>query len=200
MRLNNVLEELLGSKPKIKILRALLKVNVPLTGRKVALLSGLNHRTCLLSLRELSREGFISIRSAGKAKLYTLNLENTYLKNSISKIFRDEKRLISNLFKSIKIKLKGKIYALILFGSIVEGKEQPDSDIDICIVIKSLLEKRKIEKIIENETDRIMKEYGNDLSCYYITKNNFIKKYKRKDKLISEIAKRGRIIGGERFF
>lgn len=200
MRLNNVLEELLGSKPKIKILRALLKVNVPLTGRKVALLSGLNHRTCLLSLRELSREGFISIRSAGKAKLYTLNLENTYLKNSISKIFRDEKRLISNLFKSVKIKLKGKISALILFGSIVEGKEQADSDIDICIVIKSLLEKRKIEKIIENETDRIMKEYGNDLSCYYITKNNFIKKYKRKDKLISEIAKRGRIIGGERFF
>lgn len=200
MRLNNVIEELLGSKPKIKILRALFKVNVPLTGRKVALLSGLNHRTCLLSLRELSREGFISIRSAGKAKLYTLNLENTYLKNSISKIFQDEKNLISNLFKRIKIKLKGKISTLILFGSIVEGKEQPDSDIDICIVVKSLLEKRKIEKIIKNETDRIMKEYGNDLSCYYITKNNFIKKYKRKDKLISEIAKRGKIIGGERFF
>lgn len=200
MRLNNVLEELMGSKPKIKILRALIKVNVPLTGRKIALLSGLNHRTCLLSLRALSKEGFIAIRSAGKAKIYTLNLGNTYLKNSISKIFHDEKNLISNIFKRIKVKLKGKISAIILFGSVVEGKEQPDSDIDICVVIKSLLEKRKIEKIIENERDNIMKEYGNDLSCYYITKNNFIKKYQKKNKLISEIAKKGRIILGERFF
>jgi len=200
MRFNNLLEEVLGSKPKIKILRAMLKIKTPLTGRKIAILSGLNHRTCLLSLRELSREGFINVRSAGKSKIYTLSMENIFLQDSISRILDDERRLLPTLFKRIAIKLKGKIFALILFGSMAEGKEGPDSDIDVCVVMKSLLKRKKIEKIIEHERETVMAKYGNDLSPYYITRDNFIRKYKRKDRLICDIAEKGRILIGRRFF
>jgi len=200
MRFNNILEEVLGSKPKIKILRTMLKVKAPLTGRKIAVSSKLNHRTCLLSLRELSREGFIAVRSAGKSKIYTLSTENIFLKESISKIFTDESRILKSLFKRIEKKIRGGISALILFGSVAEGREQPDSDIDICVVLKSLSKKKGIKKIVERERAIITAAYGNDLSPYYITKDNFIKKYRKKNRLIHEIAQKGKILAGNRFF
>src|SRR3989338_2936972 len=109
MRFNNILEVTLGSKSKIKILRAMLKVRTPLTGRKLAALAGINHRTCLLSLRELADEGFVSVRAAGKSKIYTPNIENTFLKESIAKLFSEEQNLLSSLLRAITTKLKGKI-------------------------------------------------------------------------------------------
>ncbi|MFH0886602.1 MAG: nucleotidyltransferase domain-containing protein [bacterium] len=200
MRFNNILEGVFGSKPKIKILRAMLKVRAPLTGRKIAALSSLNHRTCLLSLKKLSYEGFISIRSAGKSKIYTLNADNIFLKNYITAIFDGEKELLPNIFKRVGAKSKGKISALILFGSIAEGREGPDSDIDICIIMNPAAKRKEVEHVIEMERNRILTEYGNDLSPYYISQDDFVKKYKKKNKLILNIAENGKIIMGKRFF
>ena len=102
--------------------------------------------------------------------------------------------------KRIEKKIRGGISALILFGSVAEGREQPDSDIDICVVLKSLSKKKGIKKIVERERAIITAAYGNDLSPYYITKDNFIKKYRKKNRLIHEIAQKGKILAGNRFF
>lgn len=200
MRFNDLLEEVFGSKSKIKILRVMLRTKVPLTGRKIAVLSGLNHRTGLLSLRELIQEGFVAVRSAGKSKIYTLNADNVFLKAAVSRLFFDEKNLLSTLFRRIRAGLKGKVSALILFGSIAEGREAPDSDIDICVVIGPREKRAAAEKILKGENERVLTEYGNELAPYYVTKDDFIKKYKKGDKLIRDIADKGRFIIGGRFF
>lgn len=200
MRFSNILEAALGTKPKIKILRALLKVKAPLTGRKIALLSNLNHRTCLLALKEFVKEGFISARAAGKSNIYTLNTENIFLKESLSRLFTEETNLLPALLKRVSARLKGIAQAMILFGSVAIKSEQPDSDIDICLVVETLSDKKKVENIIDRERDWVSHNYGNELAFYIITKNDFLRKFRAKNKLVREIADKGIFFAGKRFF
>lgn len=76
MRFASILEDILGHKSKIKLLRYLLNSNLELTGRQLSRVTGIHHRTAHQALKELASLGIVVMHQAGKAILYKINNNN----------------------------------------------------------------------------------------------------------------------------
>ncbi|MEE9543420.1 MAG: hypothetical protein V3V95_06530, partial [Thermodesulfobacteriota bacterium] len=94
MRFNNLLEDILGKRSNISILRLFASENAEMTGRQIAGLTGLAHRTCLMSLEGLVKQSIISVRSVGSANLYKLKSENFLMEQGVLPLFKLEKGLL----------------------------------------------------------------------------------------------------------
>jgi hypothetical protein len=88
MKFHLVLEEVLGRRSNIAIIRVLAEKDLELTGRQIAQLSHLNHRTCQLSLGELAIQSIVAYRKVGKANLFKLKKENVLVKEGILELPR----------------------------------------------------------------------------------------------------------------
>jgi len=200
MKFHNLLEEVLGQKSKIKVLRVLFNTKMEMTGRQIAEFSGLNHRTCQLSLKELEKEGIVSLRRAGKSNLFRLKEENYFVKNILHILFKEEKALFQLLVNKIlrgTWKKDNNVISIILFGSFAQEREVADSDIDLFILCQKNTDKNKIGKRFDLLNQELIKSFGNVVSPYILSLEEVKRRYKKNDKLIREIIKSGKIIYGK---
>lgn len=103
MKLTNVLDEVLGQKSKIKILRCLFKRRKEMTGRQVGQFCGLNHRTCQLALKDLEQQGIVVMRKVGKSNLFKLKHDNYLIGQLLGPLFEQEERLFSDNDKKRRV-------------------------------------------------------------------------------------------------
>ncbi|MEE9615207.1 MAG: nucleotidyltransferase domain-containing protein [Thermodesulfobacteriota bacterium] len=200
MRFTKVLENILGKRSNIGILRVLVDKGLELTGRQIAELSGMSHRACLLSLDALEGQGVVTRRSAGSANLYGLRKENFLIKEGVLPLFKLEKGLVDSMMATILDSLKkempmGRVRSIVLFGSIARGEGEPDSDIDLCVVVGSRRVKELIPSMLEPAREHIMKTFGNNLSLYTVTVRELSERHAKKDPLIGEIIETGHVWG-----
>jgi predicted nucleotidyltransferase len=191
MRFNNVLEDILGKRSNVSILRVLADKNAELTGRRIAVLTGLNHRTCLLSLEGLQRQGFITRRSVGSANLYRLKRENFLIEQGILPLLKLEKGLIISMIAPvldiIEKEARPHVQSVVLFGSVARAEEEPDSDIDLCLILDEQGLKERISTLLEPVREHIIRAFGNNLSIHMLTVQELKERYARNDSIIKEI-------------
>jgi len=198
MKFHFILEEILGKKSDVAILRVLVEKDLELTGRQIAQLTGLNHRTCQLSLKNLVAQGIVSLRRVGKSNLFKLKKENVLVKNGILPLFETEHQLLNKVQFLISDKLgTKKILSLILFGSVVLGQEKPDSDLDVCVIVIDEGSKVFVEQEEDLLSQTIIKLFGNSLAIYPLTVDEFNKRYFKDDELIKGIIRNGRVFWGK---
>jgi predicted nucleotidyltransferase len=79
-----------------------------------------------------------------------------------------------------------------LFGSIVEGRETPRSDIDLLVVTN---QKGKVEEIIEDLQKDVSERFGNPISAYYVLEGDLEKK--RKESPVKQVLESHVLICGK---
>jgi len=197
MRYQRILDNILSQKTKVKILRYLISQTREQSGREIARGAAVNHWQCNKILKELHQEGILTMRKFSNTYLYRLKKDTYIVKEIIVPLFSREKSLIENLALELK-KLKSKgIASIILFGSLVKGKEKPHSDIDVLVITDDKENEKIIKQKIENKNEYFMRYYGNVISPYIVSKSEFKKRYAGGDKLLANVVKTGRYISGE---
>lgn len=200
MRFNNILEDILGKRSNISILRILLDKDAELTGRRIATLTGLAHRTCLMSLEGLTKQGIISMRSVGSANLYKLKNENFLIEQGLLPLFKLEKGLlfsmVAPILDIIEEEARHYVHSIVLFGKITRAAEEPESDIDICIILGDQDYKTTLSTILEPAKKHIMRAFGNKLSIHMLTAQELKERYAHNDTIITEIIE-SKYIWGE---
>jgi len=173
MLFNAYLEALLGSKVKVKILRALIRFETKtFTLRELAEHIKVSHTAVLKSLGDLQGMNIIKIESHGTSNLITINKESCLYKE-LKRLFDFEVQTVQQLKEEIK-KILPKAKSVALFGSIAMKKEWLDSDIDVLIVITQ--GKSKINGIIAKNQEAFSKQFGNILSAHIMTEGEFNRK------------------------
>jgi predicted nucleotidyltransferase len=132
-----VLDEILGQKSKLRILRLLLRSHGQLTGRDISRQSGLTHRTCHAALRDLARHGIVVRKKAGSAHLYELNEDHVLVKGALSTLFAAERNLIDAYSVAAREGLGIPVVSVILYGSVARGSERPESDVDLMFIVRN---------------------------------------------------------------
>lgn len=172
MLFNNYLEEVLGSRVKVKILRALFRFQTKIfTLRELANHIKVSHTAVLKSLGALQGMNVIKIESHGTSNLISLNKES-YLYNQLKILFEFEFETIQHLKEEIK-RILPKAKSVVLFGSIAARNEEFDSDIDIFIISN---DKSKINEVIAKSQEIFSKQFGNVISAHILTEEEFKKK------------------------
>ena len=140
------IENLIGSKAKVKILRVLSEARTAYSLKSLRTETGLSLSIVHRSAEELSEEGIlVRIKGTGKEKLYKFNADSPFAA-ALFEVFKTEKtrqrkEIIFmhtwSILEEVVSKIKDKSNLIILFGSQARGDATLNSDIDLLVVPKS---------------------------------------------------------------
>jgi len=190
MKFHISLLDVLNSKTKIKIIKFLLTHEASMSEREIASILKVSHMSVNRTMRDLADMNFVDFVTIGKAHLWRVNRKSYAFRvlselikgvSGIKKPLEDLKKiLLRNLSETL-------IKRVILFGSIAEGSERTNSDIDVFVLVKDKQSKEKLEPEIEKLSNICFEAYGNRLAPYILTEQEM--KQKKNLRIISEVDK-----------
>ena len=164
MKFHNILDEILGNKTKVRLLRAFFTYpEKGFTESELERIAGIPQPSVHRNARSLLNNGLLDRKRIGKANLYSLN-KGHILYLLLFSNFEAERNVLVELKNTIAESVKSlpQIELAVLFGSIVKGMERADSDVDIFIVCKG--EKSKLEDKLTFLTNISQNKFGNPVS------------------------------------
>ncbi len=178
MLLNKNLLEFFDSKAKMAVAGQIVKPGFVMSGRELAKLCGVSHSWVITLLKEFENINFVSSRRVGKTVVWTART-NSYAYITAEKLFgsRQVYKPVTHLKKMIKEWLMHEhVKKAVIFGSVAEETEKQDSDIDLFVLVEDAVNKKKVEKKLEELSLRCGEIFGNVLHFYILTGNEFKKK------------------------
>jgi len=193
MQFHELVEMLFGSKVKIKVLRTLWRYREKdFTIRELAKFLGISHTGIKKVLDELEKANAIRVRTLGKSYAFRLDV-NSYAAHIVDGIFEMERGSLAELQGILRRRLESLLVtSAALFGSIVEGRETPRSDIDLLIVTDH---RQRVEEIVSELQKEVSERFGNSISAYYVGEEELQKK--RKESPIKQALQSHILISGK---
>lgn len=164
MKFHNILDEVLGNKTKVKLLRGFFTYpEKEFTESELQRIAGIPQASVHRNVKSLLENGLLDRKRIGKANLYSLNKEHI-LYPLLSSDFAEERNILVELKKVITgaVKNLSEVELAVLFGSIAKGIERADSDVDVFIVCKG--DKSQLEEKLKDLISVIRNKFGNPFS------------------------------------
>jgi Bacterial regulatory protein, arsR family./Nucleotidyltransferase domain. len=197
MKFNKPLDDILGQKSKIKILRYLVNYKKEMGVRELAKEIGLVPANASVALKELEKEGILLKKKIGRSLIFSLNAGNFLAAALVVPLFEKEHKIKRELFKIISSRVKFPYETIVLFGSVAKKSERADSDIDLAVIIGDKDRVTEVEERILSINPEISEKFGNSIAPIVFKKKDFIKKIKGGDVLASNIARDGEVVSGK---
>ena len=191
------LDTILGSAAKVRLLRALLPLDRPVSGREAARLAGLSHRA-VLALDELAALGVLERRTTagGHTNLYGVNRSHA-LVPAIVALFEAERERTAAIVRRIARVLKdvGGVEASVVFGSQARGDAGPTSDLDLLVLTATGARERVHDAIVE-AAPSLESELGVRLSPVVLTLTQARRQHAAGDAFLAAALRDARRVSG----
>ncbi|MGI0129459.1 MAG: nucleotidyltransferase family protein [Thermoplasmata archaeon] len=170
MRLHDPLDDLLGSRARVRVLRAL--CNSPgreFSGRELSRLAHVSLTQTQSALEDFLRAGVVLRRAMGRSDQWSLETENRLLPRLIG-LFRAEAPLLSNLRREIAASLRRvPVQRAVVFGSVARGEERSESDVDLLIEVANEDDERRALDALLDVRMQAIGRYGVSLHPLVLT-------------------------------
>jgi predicted nucleotidyltransferase len=189
------LDEILGRRSKVRLLRALGPLDRPVSGREAARLAGLSHRA-ITALDELAALGVVIRREAAGQHLYTFNREHV-LANAIQHVFAEEERRSSLILERIRSAAAeaGALYAGV-FGSAARKEDRPGSDLDLFMVLEHEDAKDRSRDAMAVAFEDMQEHYGVRLSPVVVALVEARRQARAESSLLQDVLRDARRVHG----
>src|SRR6267142_911620 len=162
MKFHGIASTLFGSPARAAVLATMLRhPHEELTGREVARRAGVSPPRAIEALRVLEREHLCFRRRVGRASLWRLERRH-YLAKRLAPLADLELAPRRALVELLSRHTAGAEEAY-LFGSVAQGRDEPDSDIDLLLVFPDEHARRRWEKGRNALQDAVLAKFGNHL-------------------------------------
>jgi hypothetical protein len=199
MRFDYILDEVFSTWSHISTLRILMDATHPLSGREIARLSHMNHRSCLHALTRLEYIGFVNRNRGGRDHLFTVNRENRLWHEGILPMLEIERRHLGRLAKRLRKELSYYVESAILYGNSMTKREAHDTTVDLCLIINNRMTEQEIRSHLNVIAPIVWRRYGAKLNTVIFTEPDFIRRAKRGQVPVQTILKEGQVISGKTF-
>lgn len=196
MIINRVLDEVFTRWSNVAVLRALNKYVIGISGREVARAAGITVKNCFTALNDLENIGIVKRVRGGRDHLFSLNRQHFLVNQGITPVFETEQQFVEEIFNDIKKKLKKNCKSVYLFGSVARKEEEAGSDLDLCIIYDKSNQKKILEESVFELKSLLYKKYFVNVSPFYITHKEFIRRAKSNKPPVNDIVKDGILIFG----
>jgi predicted nucleotidyltransferase len=191
MKLHHLLDEIFGSKSKVRILRLLFRYpEREFTEREIARQIGMSQNTVNKALGDLMKTNAMSYRKIGRANAYIVN-KNSVLFPFLKSIFENEKKVREDLIQMLK-RDTAPFLSCTLFGSFAKEEEEYGSDLDLLVIVK---DKDVASTQLERLESELLKYFNIPLSIILLTPKELIKKWNAP--FMKEARRNGMNIGGK---
>ncbi|MDD3718743.1 MAG: nucleotidyltransferase domain-containing protein [Candidatus Thermoplasmatota archaeon] len=182
MRFHETLEDILGSKIKIRILRLFYRTRGSYTGRETAKLVEFSQDATQRALNDLTLHGLLKRDYVGTSYNYYLNEDHMLVDKVVNKAFFAEQNSIREIARIFKEQLGEEFQRAVVFGSVAKNKERPDSDVDILVVVRDGVVADAIEDKVNEAANLATAASGNPVTPIVIQAGEYGKKKKAKSK------------------
>lgn len=197
MKYYQVLDDLLGQKSTVKVLRYLSHTRLEMSGRRIAEELGQSPWACHLALRQLTDQGILVMRNVGRSYLFRLNERNYVVEKLLLPLFTEESRLLQAAIEEIVAGLSESVVSIVLYGSASRRQERPFSDIDLMVLVSTEQDRKNVQALFEQRNESFIARFGNVLSPLVLPIAEFRRRYRKGDALVKEIVNDGRVIYGQ---
>jgi len=183
MRFHYYLEQVIGSKSSIRLLRILIMYkHKTFTLRGLAEQAEVSPQEASDTLRELAKLNVISLQPVGRAFSIRLNEKSYLLKKIVEPAIKAEEETLNQLIQVLKKHLGGKVLSAVIFGSVARREEKMTSDIDLFLVATN--KERAMDVVAEamRDTEAV---FGSRLNPVVMTDVEF--KSKKQSDLVKTI-------------
>lgn len=188
-------DELFRTWSNVAVIRALIDTNTGFTGNEVARTAGMHPNSALKALTLLEGLGIVNRQRGGRDHIFSLNREHYLVQEALLKVFQVESKFPEEVINTLASILKKQVYSAVIFGSAARREENILSDLDICCIVNSLMERLFVSDLLNKKSQILYKKFGIKLAPVFFTKAEFIRK--RKSQLVKSIASEGIIITGK---
>ncbi|HEX9708590.1 MAG TPA: nucleotidyltransferase domain-containing protein [Candidatus Thermoplasmatota archaeon] len=171
MKFTRVPERLLAGRTAIRTLSVLLShPEREMTGREIAALAKAPPLRVIERLRALELEGLVDRRTVGPAHLWKLDRKH-FLVERLSGLFEIDTAAQTELRASIKRWADGLsgVREAWLFGSVARRAEEPDSDVDLLLVVENETVRERLGPRKEAFAEEVRERFGNPLNVIVLT-------------------------------
>lgn len=176
MILHRVLNELLRSRSRVAVLRALLDSATGLTGNQVSRDADMSPRSAFKALNAMEALGVVRRQRGGRDHLFTLNSDHFLVTQAILPVFQTEIEFTESLSAAIASAVQGKVVSASIFGSVARREETLHSDLDLCCIVRDKQQVNLVESAIDSRAQTLYRRYGVKLSPVIFTVAEFRKK------------------------
>ena len=172
MKLHDLLDEIMDSKSKVRILRALFRFpEREFTEREVAGMIGMSPNTVNLALADLRRTNVFLYKRLGRTHAYRCNPDSA-LFPLFTEMFAEERQVRQDMLDLLKVELRD-AGTCILFGSYARNEESFDSDIDVLIITEK---EHKAIRAADHLSGKLLRRFSIALAPVIISEKEFAKK------------------------
>ena len=193
--LRHPLDSVLGSVTKVRLLRALLPLERPVSLREAARLAGVSPAAASGALDELAALQIVDRREATSQHLYTVNRANR-LTDALAGLFAAEEERRETLMDALRSDVEGgqprpSVEAAALFGSAARGDDRPDSDLDLLVIAEGPGDEEAVWAHLVEVKERYRREFGVKLSPVVLTLERLRERARDGDPLIDNVVEDG---------
>jgi len=197
----NLLDHVLGSESKVQMLRALLPLDTPASGRETQRLAGVRSNAgAQRALDELSDLRILERTEAGGAHLYQINRAH-HLFEALAGLFEREQGSLDVVRTELERALgpageAPEVLSVVVFGSVATGNARPGSDLDVLVLTAAKEATADVEARIRAAATPLSRRLGLSLSPYVLSRADASFRYHDGDPLMQAIMTDGRTLIG----
>jgi predicted nucleotidyltransferase len=192
--LRRPLDLVFGAPSHIAILRAVAQRAQGATGAEIARAAGTTNQAALDSLARLEGVGLVSRLPMGRGYIFHLNLEHGLVKRGLLPLLSEEVAFRGRLRARLKGAFEKEVVSAVIYGSTGRGSERPESDLDVCLIVKSEKGKEQVLKRSGEISEALRQEFGVRISPIVFRAEEFSRGLKHGNELMKNIK-----VDGERF-
>lgn len=160
MRFANPLDDLMGSRAKVRILRFLARSAGEHSGREIARHIGMGETPTSRALRSLANTLVVVYRSDGRAHWYRLNQDYALVRDLLLPLFDAEARQLVQAVEFLMHGMEDQIECALVYGSAARHSESWDSDLDLLALVRTGEGVAEVRKILADRDLAFLQRYG----------------------------------------
>lgn len=196
MRPSYSLESVFGSRSRVRVLRVLCGVSVPLNASQIAARTGLTHPAVTAALAELGRVGIVNSSPAGRATVHWLAKENVLVQRVVEPAFEAEAGILDLILDDLRTEFEAQASSIVLFGSFARGEQDETSDVDVALVAREGESKQELERTVDDVALGFRRKYGSTLSALVYDEAEASQLSSRSPNLQASLEKDGVVVCG----
>jgi predicted nucleotidyltransferase len=192
MRWAEPLDDILGSRAKIRLLRILAQSEFPLSGRAAARHARLSHAGAISAIKELEESRIVLPSSDGSGIRFRLNRHHILVRRILG-LFETEAGLDDRLAHEITGLIPG-TRSITVFGSVARGEDAAASDIDVLVIVEDGIDQDEAFDTLATLDSSL--RLGKDLGPVVWTTSTLMLRNSEMSPLLQRVLAEGRSIFG----
>jgi len=197
------LDDILGSRAKVRVCRLLLTTSEALSAREMGRRTGTAKRSVDLALVDLIHLGLVVREGTSSVSPYRINHLHALVELALAPLFLGEDQTLQEMFAMLRkmviaesvLEKSGLAWAGV-FGSMARGDQTIESDLDLAVIIDDRTATSRVHDALSDQVPSFTSRFGRRVSPLVMSRSQFGRMLKDGDSLALTLVRDGRRLAG----